>query len=210
MTRRLARSCGHSRTAWKIMADAAGSMAASDARIVEDRALLALFHRGDDAAARELWGRHAGALRAYARSLVGDAAADDVVQAVFLGALRAKRGQIKRVQDPAAWLCTMTRNAALNSRRSVKRAEAREAQAISRTVHRQASDRDLDVMLERMPPQCREAVVLRHAYGFTLERLAEALGVSRSVAADRYARGLEAARDVIESPVAVGGASHVG
>lgn len=190
------------------MADALGSMVASDARIVEDRALLVAFHRGDDAAARELWARHAGALRAYARSLVGDAAADDVVQAVFLAALKAKRGQVKRVNDPAAWLCTMTRNVALNTRRSVKRAEAREASALPRTFGLSA-EHDLDAMLERMPSQFREAVVLRHAYGFTLERLAEAIGVSRSVAADRYARGLEAAREA-GRPAEIGGASHVG
>ncbi|UYV13647.1 MAG: sigma-70 family RNA polymerase sigma factor [Phycisphaera sp.] len=192
------------------MADTANSEEASSARIVEDRALLAAFHRGDDAAARELWARHAGALRAYAGSLVGDAAADDVVQAVFLGALRVKRSQIRGVRDPAAWLCTLTRNAALNSRRAAGRATARDRDARVREPDPDRSRDDLSALLERMPARLREAVVLRHAYGFTLERLAEALGVSRSVAADRYARGIALARESNESPVRSGGHQHVG
>lgn len=192
------------------MADTANSEEASSARIVEDRALLAAFHRGDDAAARALWARHAGVLRAYARSLVGEAAADDVVQGVFLGALRLKRSRIRRVRDPAAWLCRLTRNAALNSRRDAARAEARERDARVGEPEPDRAGEDLSALLERMPARLREAVVLRHAYGFTLERLAEALGVSRSVAADRYARGIALARESTELPVRSGGHQHVG
>ena len=59
---------------------------------------------------------------------------------------------------------------------------------------------ELDSVLEGVPPACREALVLRHAYGFTLERLAEALGVSRSTAADRYAKGLAFARQTANAP----------
>lgn len=192
------------------MVDTANSEKASSARIVEDRALLVEFHRGDDAAARELWARHAGALRAYAGSLVGEAAADDVVQAVFLGVLKLGRSRIGRVNDPAAWLCTMTRNTALNARRASARAASREASAPARPRVERSSHSDLEAVLDRMPGQWREAVVLRHAYGFTLERLAEALGVSRSVAADRYSRGLDAAREAVEAPARIGGTQHVG
>lgn len=191
------------------MADTVSSEVSSNTRILEDRALLVAFHRGDDAAARVLWTRHAGSLRVYARALVGDAAADDVVQAVFLGALGVRRSQIKRVQDPAAWLCTMTRNAALNVRRGSARAVSREANASPRARFGQELHDDLDILLDSVPVPWREAVVLRHAYGFTLERLAEALGVSRSVAADRYARGLQSAREAADRPVRIGGTQHV-
>lgn len=67
---------------------------------------------------------------------------------------------------------------------------------------RTASDHDdASLVLERVPQPLREAVVLRHAYGFTLERLADALGVSRSTAADRYSRGLALARELAAEPV---------
>lgn len=192
------------------MADTANSEVASSARIVEDRALLAAFHRGNDAAARALWERNAGRLRVYARSLVGEARADDVVQAVFLGVLKLKRSQIKNVRDPSAWLCTLTRHTALNTRRAAKRSSEREAKASARVPKQDQTYDDLHTLLQHMPVPWREAVVLRHAYGFTLDRLAEALGVSRSVAADRYARGLALARESAESSVRIGGAQHVG
>lgn len=192
------------------MADIAHSEVASNARIKEDRVLLLAFHRGNDAAARALWERNAGLLWVYARSLVGEAAADDVVQAVFLGVLRLKRSQIRSVRDPSAWLCTLTRHASLNIRRAAKRSSEREAKASARVPKQGQTYDDLHTLLERLPVQWREAVVLRHAYGFTLERLAEALGVSRSVAADRYAKGLAQARESVETPVRIGGAQHVG
>lgn len=182
----------------------------ASARIAEDRALLLAFHRGSNAAARALWERNAGRLRVYAGSLAGEAGADDVVQAVFLGVLKLRRSQVKGVRDPSAWLCTLTRHTALNARRAAKRGFEREANASARVYKQDQAYDDLHTLLEHVPVQWREAVVLRHAYGFTLERLAEALGVSRSVAADRYARGLARARESAESPVRIGGARHVG
>ncbi|MEQ9097230.1 MAG: sigma-70 family RNA polymerase sigma factor [Phycisphaerales bacterium] len=176
---------------------------ASSGGLAEDRALLRAMHAGDERAARELWSRFAGRLRVYARSLSVDADADDLVQGVFLEVLRLRRSRIRAVKDPAAWLCTLTRNAAMNDRRSHRRRCQREASAgmpADRT--RTASDHDdASLVLERVPQPLREAVVLRHAYGFTLERLADALGVSRSTAADRYSRGLALARELAAEPV---------
>lgn len=186
----------------------ANSHAIGDAS-VEDRALLLAFHRGSDAAARALWTRHAGALRAYARVLVGEAEADDVVQAVFLGILQMRRSTLRDVRCPPAWLCTLTRRAALNDRRTAGRRARREGGAVAaRPVERERED--VGALLEGVPDECREAVVLRHAYGFTLERLAEALGVSRTTAAARYSRGLAMARAVDAGPIGVGENQHVG
>lgn len=186
----------------------ASSHATGDA-LVEDRALLLAFHRGSDVAARALWARHAGALRSYARVLVGEADADDVVQGVFLSILEMRRSTLKEVRCPPAWLCTLTRRAALNDRRTAGRRARREAGAVAvRPVEREWQE--VGALLEGVPPECREAVVLRHAYGFTLERLAEALGVSRTTAATRYARGLSLARAVDAGPMGVGESQHVG
>lgn len=173
-----------------------------------DRALLRSFHRGDDAAARALWHRHAGQLRAYARTIAGEAAADDVVQAVFLKVLKLGRGRVKAVRDPAAWLCTLTRHEALTTSRTAGRTARREAGVNPNPPGAGREDGDLHAILARVPEECREAIVLRHAYGFTLERLALALGVSRSTAADRYARGLALARASLTIADPVGGHEH--
>lgn len=173
-----------------------------------DRALLRSFHRGDDAAARALWHRHAGQLRAYARTIAGESAADDVVQAVFLKVLKLGRGRVKAVRDPAAWLCTLTRHEALATNRGAGRAARREADTHPRANSEPLEHANLHEILIRVPEECREAVVLRHAYGFTLDRLALALGVSRSTAADRYARGLALARASLTIADPVGGHEH--
>lgn len=173
-------------------------------RFDEDRSLLLAFHGGSETAARELWNRYAGRLRVYARTMADDALAEDIVQGVFLNVLRLRRGKVRAVRDPAAWLCTLTRHAALNARRGEARREKRESASIedrsSSHVESSPSHEDTTAVLARLPQPWREAVVLRHAYGFTLERLADALGVSRSTAADRYSRGLAMARNLAEPP----------
>lgn len=156
------------------------------------------MHAGDERAARELWSCYAGRLRVYAGSLSVDA--DDIVQGVFLEVLRLRRSKVRAVRDPAAWLCTLTRHAALNARRGRTRRDRREACTEMRAEAALPTpmDGDAAAILERLPQPWREALVLRHAYGFTLERLADALGVSRSTAADRYGRGLALARELAE------------
>lgn len=184
------------------MAESAPTRGDESDRIAEDRSLLFAFHAGSEPAARELWNRYAGRLRVYARTLTHDELAEDVVQGVFLDVLRLRRGRIRAVRDPAAWLCTLTRHAALNARRGEARRENRELATIDArsepTMDSFPSQDESTALLEQVPQPWREAVVLRHAYGFTFERLAEALGVSRSTAADRYSRGLAMARDLAE------------
>ncbi|MGD1915823.1 MAG: RNA polymerase sigma factor [Phycisphaerales bacterium] len=192
------------------MAELGDSPVEQASRNREDRALLVAFHRGNDAAAEELWVRHAGRLRAQARALAGAEVADDVVQSVFLRVLRLRRRSLRRVKDPAAWLCTLTRHAAFNVRRQRQRTERRELRAERTNTSDVVETDGMSAILDGLPEPCREAVVLRHAYGFTLERLAEALGVSRSTAAARYSKGLALARQRISREEAQGVPYHVG
>ncbi|MEQ8843613.1 MAG: sigma-70 family RNA polymerase sigma factor [Phycisphaerales bacterium] len=180
------------------MAEQASNPSSGD-RQNEERSLLLALHAGNEQAARELWDRYAGRLRLYARSLTSDALADDIVQGVFLDVLRLRRSRVRAVEDPAAWLCSLTRNAALNARRGQSRRSRRETVGVltedRATLPGNPDDPASDI-LDGLPQPWREAVLLRHAYGFTLERLADALGVSRSTAADRYGRGIALAREL--------------
>jgi RNA polymerase sigma-70 factor (ECF subfamily) len=82
-------------------------------RIV-DTALLLRAQTGDSSALEELIVRHDGPLRYYVRRLVNDpVAADDVVQEVWLAALR----QINRIRSGATfrvWLNRVARNLAVS------------------------------------------------------------------------------------------------
>ena len=180
------------------MAEQAPRQSGTSTRFGDDRALLLAFHRGNEGAARDLWERHAARLRVYARSIVGSGSADDVVQVVFLRVLALRRGTIRKVRDPAAWLCTLTRNAALNAQRRQQRTERHESRSSALSGSEDNAPLEIDALLADVPGPLREALVLRHAYGFSLERLAEAMGVSRSTAADRYAKGLRCAREKLE------------
>lgn len=142
--------------------------------------------------------------------MVGGELADDVVQSVFLRVLGLRRSSLKSVEDPAAWLCTLTRNAALNMQRTGTRAKRREASAMAPTATEPTGLDDLERVLDVLPQPQREALVLRHSYGFTLERLAGVLGVSRSTAAERYAKGLALAREQLTAPSSDGVTQHVG
>src|SRR5688500_4646463 len=76
----------------------------------------------DDALANEVLA-HAGALRALARQLVGDAAADDLVQDTSLAALRSPP---PRAAGLWGWLAQVLRNLAKNERRAAARRVRRE------------------------------------------------------------------------------------
>ena len=125
--------------------------------------MLVAFHRGSDAAAEALWSRHAGKLRAHASSLVGASLADDVVQAVFLQVLGLRRKTVKQVRDPAPWLCTLTRHAALNARRQRQRREAREEHGATAAAADWGTSGEWSALLDELPEACREALGLRHA-----------------------------------------------
>lgn len=56
-------------------------------------------------------------LHGYARRVVGDARADDVVQTALLAAWLQARGGLE-VRDPVAWLFRIVRNTALNALRA--------------------------------------------------------------------------------------------
>jgi RNA polymerase sigma-70 factor, ECF subfamily len=83
-----------------------------------DTALLLRAQAGDSTALEELIVRHDGSLRYFVRRLVNDStAADDIVQEVWLAALR----QMKDIRSGAAlrvWLKRVARNLAVSHLRS--------------------------------------------------------------------------------------------
>ena len=95
----------------------------------DDRQMLIRTRRGDQAAARSLWHRHAPRLVAYAATIIRGTGtrddAEDTVQAVFCRVMALDPREVGAVTDPGAWLAQLTRRTALNWIRGKRRERAR-------------------------------------------------------------------------------------
>ncbi len=131
--------------------------------------------------------------------------AKDVVQEAYLKVyccIRNKPGE----HQPAALLYTTARNLALSRRRHQqvvdKRATAvsvaEELRASPRsTEHRAGRREQLQMLLlavNKLPPKCRSAFVLRMIDGLSQQEIAERLGISVSTVEKHLARGLRLCR----------------
>jgi RNA polymerase sigma-70 factor (ECF subfamily) len=108
--------------------------------------------------------------------------AEDAAQQTFLSAYRALlAGQEPR--DPPAWLGTIARNECRGRLRSranepLTLVEAASGHDTQREAGRRAEIEALCAALAELPPQQRDAVVLREFYGLSYREVAAALGVS--------------------------------
>jgi RNA polymerase sigma-70 factor (ECF subfamily) len=144
----------------------------------------------------------APALALYLRQWLDVAAADDVVQELFVKLL----SQQQLPRDARAWLYRAARNAAISLGRSFWRRRRRE-QAVARQRSELFDTRPDDAIdaaeaskaVSRLPPEQREAVVLRIWSGLTLAEIAQVTGTSVSTAFARYRAGLTEIRGTLES-----------
>jgi RNA polymerase sigma factor (sigma-70 family) len=85
--------------------------------------LVAAVRRGDDRAFEELYARYAARIHTYIRGFVNDhARAEDIVQEVFISALRRLR-QTERPIHFKPWIYEIAKNACIDDFRRVKRAK---------------------------------------------------------------------------------------
>ena len=149
---------------------------------------------GDLAACFEAW---AAPLALLARSCGADAHAEDLVQDAFVKAVR-HRGRIK---DLKAWLFVAVRHAALNQTRDERRrsaidrarAESTSGWFVPRTDV--AIDaQEMTASLEQLPPEQREAVVMRIWGQMTLQEIARLTGRPLSTIHNQYHAALEQLR----------------
>ncbi len=143
---------------------------------------------------------HAAALVLFARQWC--AAPEDVVQ----DALCKLAEQPATPADPVAWLYRVVRNRAIDTGRSDRRRQRREA-AASRPVHWFAEPAvdGLDAgaavaALEGLPAEQREVIVARLWGGMTLEQAAAVAGCSVSSAHRRFEAGIAALRQKLGVP----------
>ncbi len=167
-----------------------------------DQELLRAFvrERSEDAF-RQMVNRHLNLVFATARRILGDPQlAEEVAQGVFL-LLARKAGDIGNQQPLAGWLYHTARHHALNASRSEGRRRQREQTAAAMQTTETTPEpewiaAELEGALEKLPPEDRDALVLRFLDNRQLREVGVELGISEEAARKRVSRALDKLRGI--------------
>jgi RNA polymerase sigma-70 factor (ECF subfamily) len=177
--------------------------------MASDGELLMRWRGGDREAFAALYARNSGRLYVYLLSLVGqEEAAQDLLQETFMRILTGgPRRSGRRVNGNGSlgpYLAATARNLATDWRRRQGR-DQRAREAIGRARLLAAAERlgplsaaEAGELLWRLPPEQREAVILRVYVNLTFKEIARLTGAPQNTAISRYRYGLEKIRDAIE------------
>jgi RNA polymerase sigma factor (sigma-70 family) len=133
----------------------------------------------------DLYRQHGGEVYRYAYAVLGNHAdAEDVTQTTFLNAYRSLEQGV-RPRKPSNWLLTIASNA-IKQRFRQEQTRPREVQLDDRLAGSEAADDDsptvgeLLAALSKIPPQQRQALVLREFEGRSYAEIGEILSVTTS------------------------------
>jgi RNA polymerase sigma factor (sigma-70 family) len=133
----------------------------------------------------DLYRAHVAEVYRYAFAVLGNHAdAEDVTQTTFLNAYRALEQGVKP-RKPSNWLLTIASNA-IKQRFRQEQSRPRQVELDERIAHAERDDEDgpsvgeLLTALSKIPPQQRQAIVLREFEGRSYAEIAEILGVTTS------------------------------
>jgi RNA polymerase sigma factor (sigma-70 family) len=130
----------------------------------------------------DLYRRHGGEVYRYAYAVLGNHSdAEDVTQTTFLNAYRALEQGV-HPRKPSNWLLTIASNA-IKQRFRHEQARPREVELDDRIAGAETDDDgpsvgELLTALSKIPPQQRQAIVLREFEGRSYAEIAEILGVT--------------------------------
>jgi RNA polymerase sigma-70 factor, ECF subfamily len=164
--------------------------------VLTEESLVRSASRGDRAAFGELYQRYARMVHGILLSRVPFSVAEDLVQDVFISALR----KVSLLRSPAAfagWLRSMARNRAIDYHRSARNEseldEASLARAAPQAVHPEAEE-ILDT-IRRLPEAYRETLILRLVEGMTGPEIAERTGLTHDSVRVNLFRGMKMLRE---------------
>jgi RNA polymerase sigma-70 factor (ECF subfamily) len=168
---------------------------------MNEQELLVLARRGDNAARTELVMRHGRRLFGLAGALLGGGDADvhDVVQETFLTAFDGGLQAFKGNAAFSTWLSGVLVNRVRKLRRhrrsrpaasleGVERQFAAEERAATCPATRVEQRIDVATMLDSLPPEYREVIVLREWQQMSYAEMASVLGVPERTAETRLTR----------------------
>jgi len=164
-----------------------------------DRELLKAFAEvHDEAAFAELVRRHGSLVRSVCQRVLGRSAdADDAAQAAFL-ALAQQASRYEAFRSVAPWLHRVGHDIAVNHLKSRKARERREEEVRMMNLRAEEpaglSDEQgalLHEEIEALPEKYRQAIVLCHLKGMSLEQAAETMACPKATMGTWVLRGRE-------------------
>ena len=167
-----------------------------------DRITLERARRGDMDACAAIYRRFGTACYNLALRILGErAAAEDVVQEVFLKMINTLKGF--RGDAPfGVWLKRMTANTTIDALRAGQRFADEDPETVFASMASRATDADAQVdawsLLMRLPPRARAVLVLHELEGYTHKELSELFGQSESYSKSILARALKRLGDAGE------------
>ena len=151
---------------------------------------------GDESAFAELYDQSADRLYRYIAGRLGsqDAAAD-VLQEVFLRAVKSRR-HFRKVDSPIAYLFQIARNeAARHHKRAAKRITAIGLTEFAQDNRSFNGDAEaIAAAVNRLDPEDRELIELKIYSGLTFREIADVVNRPQATVATRYRRALESMR----------------
>ena len=171
-----------------------------------DERLVANVLAGDVDALAHLSRRYRGDHMRFAMRMLGNRFdADEALQSAWLRAFR----HIHRCADPTrfgAWVFAIVVNEcrsaasrrARRERRVVDDASVLEAEAVDDGSDTRATREEIERALDELPPEQREAFILKHVEQMSYEEMAEVTGAGVSALKMRVKRACERLRELLE------------
>jgi RNA polymerase sigma-70 factor (ECF subfamily) len=165
--------------------------------------LTSRLARGREDAFAALYDRFGASLFRVARLLLGSREeAEDAVQEVFVGLVRARR-TLAGVENIRAYLFAALRRAAARRAACRKRERAVSIEDVDEPATAEPCKQSeravrLELALRALPPEQRELVALKVDGSLTFAEIAAVLGISPNTAASRYRYALEKLRTALQ------------
>lgn len=184
-------------------------------RVLSDHVLLNNYLSGDRAAISQLIDRHTHRVRDYIRMMVKDNdVADDILQETFIKAVRViDEGRYADTGKFLSWILRIAHNQVIDHFRSQKNAKTvSESDAgynmlgtlrfAERTVEdamiSSQIEEDVRRLIDRLPTEQREVVVMRYYSGLSFQEIADQTDVSINTALGRMRYALINLRKMIK------------
>lgn len=170
----------------------------------EDVRLMSLATMADPSAQHQLMARLSGRVRRIALAVLRNPTdAEDACQISLLEILRSAGG-FRGESTLERWADRIVVRNSFRLMRQRQKQQAfvddtAEVDQLGSEMHGggNSTARPALEYLDTLPEACRTALVLRHAYGYTVNEIAEMTGVSPNTTKDRLLRGREMARKLI-------------
>lgn len=184
-------------------------------QIMSDQVLLTSYLQGDKSAISSLIERHSRRVRDYIRMMVKDGdTAEDIFQETFIKAVRViDEGKYADSGKFLSWILRIAHNQVIDYFRAQKQnRQVNESAAVynvlgtlrfaERTVEdkmvSEQIERDVRALVELLPDEQREVVMLRYFSGLSFKEIAEQTNVSINTALGRMRYALINLRKMIQ------------